>query len=82
FENTNTHRQLYNYFDRITSRCSWKTLIDHAQQELFADYNYVLQSLANRGYKNVYRVDLTRQRFNISVVKVFVPGLIMNHSLF
>ena len=82
FENTNTHRQLYNYFDRITSTCSWKTLINYAQQELFADYNYVLQSLANTGYNNVYRVDLTRQPFNISVVKVFVPGLIMNHSLF
>jgi ribosomal protein S12 methylthiotransferase accessory factor len=82
FEKTNTHRQLYNYFDRITSTSSWETLTNFAQDDLLADYNYILRSLQNNGYQNVYRVDLTREPFNIPVVKVFVPGLIMNHSLF
>jgi ribosomal protein S12 methylthiotransferase accessory factor len=82
FEKTQTHRQLYNYFDCITGTTSWQTLTNFATHDLFADYNYVLQSLRKTGYKNVYRVDLTREPFNISVVKVFVPGLIMNHSLF
>ncbi|WP_066377818.1 MULTISPECIES: YcaO-like family protein [unclassified Anabaena] len=82
FERTNTHRQLYNYFDRITSTTPWQKLTNLAQHDLSADYNYVLQSLGNNGYKNVYRVDLTRKPFHIPVVKVFVPGLIMNHSLF
>lgn len=82
FEKTNTHRQLYNYFDRITSTSSWETLTNFAQDDLLTDYNYILRSLQNNGYQNVYRVDLTREPFNIPVVKVFVPGLIMNHSLF
>jgi ribosomal protein S12 methylthiotransferase accessory factor len=82
FEKTNTHRQLYNYFDRITSTTSWQTLTNFAQHDLWADYHYVVQSLSKAGYNNIYRVDLTREPFNISVVKVFVPGLIMNHSLF
>jgi ribosomal protein S12 methylthiotransferase accessory factor len=82
FEKTNTHLQLYNYFDRITSTTSWETLTNFAQDDLLADYNYILRSLQNNGYQNVYRVDLTREPFNIPVVKVFVPGLIMNHSLF
>lgn len=82
FEKTNTHRQLYNYFDRITSTSSWETLTNFAQDDLLTDYNYILRSLQNNGYQNVYRVDLTREPFNIPVVKVFVSGLIMNHSLF
>lgn len=82
FEKTNTHRQLYNYFDRITSTSSWETLTNFAQDDLLTDYNYILRSLQNNGYQNVYRVDLTREPFNIPVVKVFVPGLMMNHSLF
>ncbi|MBW4641602.1 MAG: YcaO-like family protein [Goleter apudmare HA4340-LM2] len=82
FENTKTHRQLYNYFDRLTSTTAWQTLTNFATRDLFADYNYVLQSLREAEYQDVYRVDLTREPFNISVVKVFVPGLIMNYSLF
>lgn len=82
FENTQTHRQLYNYFDRLTSTTAWQTLTNFATHDLFADCHYVLQSLREAGYKDVYRVDLTRVPFNISVVKVFVPGLTMNYSLF
>jgi ribosomal protein S12 methylthiotransferase accessory factor len=82
FEQTKNHRKLYNYFDGITSKTSWQTLINYAQHDLFTDYNYILQSLGNTDYKQVYRVDLTRQMFNIPVMKVFVPGLMMNYSLF
>ncbi len=80
FEQTQIHRKLYNYFDRITSTTAWQTLINYAQQDLFADYDCILQSLGNTDYKHVYRVDLTRQPFNIPVMKVFVPGLMMNYS--
>jgi ribosomal protein S12 methylthiotransferase accessory factor len=82
FERTETHRQLYHYFDRLESTTQWQTLTNFASDDLREDYSYLLQSLKQAGYNNVYRVNMTRAPFDIPVVKLFVPGLTINHFLF
>jgi ribosomal protein S12 methylthiotransferase accessory factor len=82
YPTTNTHDRLYRYFDRLDLNTAWQTLTNFAQDDLFEDSRYVLQSLRAAGYTQVYRVNLTRPPFDIPVVKVFVPGLEINHSLF
>lgn len=81
YQTTSIHDRLYHYFDRIESKTAWQTLSDFAKDNLLEDSDYVLRSLETAGYSQIYRIDLTRPPFEIPVVKVFVPGLKINHSL-
>lgn len=82
YEPTDSHQRLFACFDGLQSKISWRTLRDMAGYDLLQDYRYLLGRLREAGYENVFRVDLTRPPCDLPVVKVFVPGLALNHRLF
>ena len=73
---------LFAVFDRLEGTADWGDLKDRSSDDLSKDYQYVVNSLAEAGYRRIYRVDLTRPPFQIPVVKVLVPGLEFNERLF
>lgn len=74
--------KIYAYFNRIESNTKWQTLSDMSGNDFIQDYTQILEHLSLAGHKSIFRVNLTRPPFNIPVVKVFVPGLKMDHRLF
>jgi ribosomal protein S12 methylthiotransferase accessory factor len=73
---------LYAFFDRLEGTAAWESFKDETSDDLSEDYQYVVDSLAEAGYRKIYRVDLTRPPFQLAVVKVQVPGLEFNERLF
>lgn len=73
---------LFAVFDRLNGTAAWESLEDRSSDDLNDDYRYVLGSLAEAGYRKIYRADLTRPPFQLPVVKVLVPGLQFNARLF
>ncbi|MBR1153715.1 YcaO-like family protein [Bradyrhizobium sp. JYMT SZCCT0428] len=73
---------LFAVFDRLKGTAAWGSFTDRSSDDLREDYRYVVGSLAEAGYRRMYRVDLTRPPFQIPVVKVLVPGLEFNERLF
>jgi ribosomal protein S12 methylthiotransferase accessory factor len=76
-----SHREVYDFFDRIEGTTPWRTFRDRADDDLLQDYAYILHRLSARGYKNIFRVNMTRSPFEIPVAKVLVSGLSVNHNL-
>jgi ribosomal protein S12 methylthiotransferase accessory factor len=75
------HHKLYAFFDRIEARSRWWALKEMAGDNLSKDYQSILQALSAGGYKNIFRVDMTRAPFDIPVAKVLVCGLKLNCDL-
>jgi ribosomal protein S12 methylthiotransferase accessory factor len=73
---------LFAVFDRLNGTADWESFKDRSSDDLREDYQYVIGSLAEAGYRRLYRVDLTRPPFQLPVVKVLVPGLEFNARLF
>lgn len=73
---------LFAVFDRLEGTAAWGSLKDRSSDDLREDYQFVVDSLAEAGYRRIYRVDLTRSPFHLPVVKVLVPGLEFNERLF
>jgi ribosomal protein S12 methylthiotransferase accessory factor YcaO len=67
---------------RLEGIADWGSLKDRSSVNLREDYQYVVNSLADAGYRKIYRVNLTRPPFQLPVVKVLVPGLEFNERLF
>lgn len=74
--------KLFAVFDRLEGTADWRDFEDRSSDDLSKDYRYVVDSLAEAGYRKIYRVDLTRPPFQLPVVKVLVPGLKFNERLF
>jgi ribosomal protein S12 methylthiotransferase accessory factor len=74
--------RLFALFDQLDGLVDWKTLVDRCWDDLLQDYRYIIAGLAEAGYPNVFRVDLTRPPFHLPVVKVIVPLLEYNERLF
>jgi ribosomal protein S12 methylthiotransferase accessory factor len=73
---------LFSVFDRLEGAADWESLTDRSSDNLREDYQYVVNSLAEAGYRKIFRVNLTRSPFQLPVVKVLVPGLEFNERLF
>jgi ribosomal protein S12 methylthiotransferase accessory factor len=73
---------LFAVFDRLGGTADWGRLTDRSSDNLREDYQYVVNSLAEAGYRKIFRVNLTRAPFELPVVKVLVPGLEFNERLF
>jgi ribosomal protein S12 methylthiotransferase accessory factor len=73
---------LFAVFDRLEGNADWGSLTDRSSDNLREDYENVVNSFAEAGYRKIYRVNLTRSPFHIPVVKVLVPGLEFNERLF
>lgn len=70
------------YFGGLRSTCRWQDLPDRSTPTLTTDLDPLLGALDRAGFKDIVRVELTRQPFDIPVVKMLVPGLAMNQQLF
>lgn len=75
------HHKIFDFFDCREAKSRWGALIEMAADDLYQDYTYILRALSANGYKNIFRVNMTRAPFDIPVVKVFVCGLKLNHNL-
>ena len=82
YQANKVHHQVYKYFDNIQGKTPWQTLNNWAGNDLLTDYNYVLKSLRQAGYHQIFQIDMTRQTFQIPVVKVLVPGMKKSDRLF
>lgn len=80
-DRSQTYYKIYAYFDRLQATAPWQNFSSLAGNNLSEDYDYILRSLWESGYENIFRVNLTRPTFNIPVVKVLVPGLRYNPSI-
>jgi len=75
----------YLYFDQLEADTTWQMLeptTPRNQLDLQQDYLYLLAQLAQAGHHHIFRVDLTNPTLNIPVVKVIIPSLRFNRSLF
>jgi ribosomal protein S12 methylthiotransferase accessory factor len=73
---------LFAVFDRLKGTADWGGFKDKSSDDLREDYAHVIGSLAEAGYRRIYRADLTRSPFQLPVVKVLMPGLEFNAGLF
>jgi ribosomal protein S12 methylthiotransferase accessory factor len=73
---------LFSVFDRLEGAADWGSFRDRSSDNLHEDYGFVVDALAEAGYRKIYRVNLTRPPFQLPVVKVLVPGLEFNERLF
>jgi len=76
------NRKLFKFFDRIEGTADWRRLDERAADDLFQDYRRIVGQLAEAGYRNVFRVDMSQPRFQIPVVKVWACGMKMDRNLF
>jgi ribosomal protein S12 methylthiotransferase accessory factor len=82
YESDHIQNKLAAYFGSLAPTASWNDLEDRSTSSLAEDYHQVLDGLVSAGHGDILRVVLSRPPFDIPVVKVFVPGLIMNEHLF
>ncbi len=75
------HHKIYDFFDHLEAQSRWGTLRDMAEDDLLQDYTCILRNLSVSGYKNIFRVNMTRPPFDIPVAKVLVCDLKMNPNL-
>ena len=76
------HTKLYDFFDRLPANASWQELSHAMTPDLQADYDETISHLREAGVKNIYRVNMTREPFEIPVVKVIIPGMSIVKQLF
>jgi Uncharacterized conserved protein len=77
-----SHQEVYDFYDRIQPSSDWRALTDRAGTDLLDDYHKILHWLCRAGYRKIFRVDMTRAPFNIPVVKVWIPGFVVDSNLF
>jgi ribosomal protein S12 methylthiotransferase accessory factor len=68
-------RRLYEFFFGIKADTPWQSLTVSKSNSLSEDYEETMNHLRAGGFTNLYRVDMTREPFNIPVVKVVIPGM-------
>jgi ribosomal protein S12 methylthiotransferase accessory factor len=73
---------ILNWFDRLQPDARWESIADRSTGDLQADLDRLLERLRADGVEHVYVCDLTREPFNIPVVKVVVPGMTINRRFF
>jgi ribosomal protein S12 methylthiotransferase accessory factor len=73
---------LFALFDQLKPRTRWDSCRDAAGPDLLQDYEWILEQLAAAGYLEILRTELTPPGSDISVVRVFVPGLQCRGELF
>lgn len=73
--------KLVQFFNKLVGDSDWRSFVDMSGDNLEQDYTKVLTALGAMGYKHVFRVILTREPFNIPVVKIIIPGMKMNDKL-
>lgn len=73
---------IYDFFDGLEGRVPWEALGEFNGLSLLDDYELVLRGLAEAGYRQVYRVDLTHPEFKIPVTKIFICGMKVDLQLF
>jgi ribosomal protein S12 methylthiotransferase accessory factor len=82
YQGGEAHDRVFAFFDRLVGETPWDVFADYAGSSLQQDYNTVLTTLTQAGFRQVWRAVLTRAPFEIPVVKVFVPGMEMKSALF
>lgn len=70
-----SQKKLYEFFFRIEAETPWQSLPESKNTNLSEDYEETLCDLRAAGFVNLFRVDMTREPFNIPVVKVVIPGM-------
>lgn len=75
YEFGEAHHRLRAFFERQRGDLSWADIDDHSSADLGRDLETVIEGLRTAGLRRIYRVDLTRPRFSIPVVRMLVPGL-------
>lgn len=68
-------RGTHAFFSGIETDASWSDLRPNTNTDLNEDYQETLGHLRSAGLSNVFRVDMTREPFNIPVVKIVIPGM-------
>jgi ribosomal protein S12 methylthiotransferase accessory factor len=61
---------------------AWPDFEDFSTSTLSDDATKVFRSLAESGIAAVYRVDLSRKPYNVPVVKILIPGMLINRRFF
>jgi ribosomal protein S12 methylthiotransferase accessory factor len=75
YEFGEVHQRLLSFFRRQHGDLRWADIDDHSSMDLARDLDSVIAGLRVRGFRRIYRVDLTTPRFKIPVVRMLVPGL-------
>lgn len=76
------HTRPYDFFDRLPPNASWQELDHRVTLDLQADFDETLGHLRAAGVEHLYRVRMTREPFQIPVVKVIIPGMSIMRQLF
>jgi ribosomal protein S12 methylthiotransferase accessory factor len=69
-------------FLRLQPSAAWPDFEDFSTSTLSDDATKVFRSLAESGIAAVYRVDLSRKPYNVPVVKILIPGMLINRRFF
>ena len=75
-------KSLAAFFDRLKPDMAWTEFDDRSSPDLAADYARVIDGLRAADVTGVYRVELTRQPFDIPVIRVVSPDLRLNRRFF
>ncbi len=76
-----SHYRIFDFFDGCNANSSWGNLKDLANDDLVTDYAGILRNLSKNGYKQIFRINMTRAPFDIPVAMVIIPGLKLNPHL-
>ena len=76
YEFGEVHHRLRAFFERQRGDLTWSDIVDRSSGDLVRDLETVIDGLRAAGFRRTYRVDLTRPRFSIPVVRMLVPGLL------
>ena len=71
-----------NYFDALPQTLEWASLVDESTDGLESDLERVMAHLRDDGFERVLRVELTDPQVGIPVVKMLVPGALMDRRFF
>ncbi|MEM7129237.1 MAG: YcaO-like family protein [Chloroflexota bacterium] len=75
----------YRYFDHLESNFSWRSIEEQVvfrSENLLDAYDYLVSEISKAGHNEIIRVNLTKPKLNIPVVKVIVPSFRFNRELF
>ena len=72
----------FDFFDTLEGRTPWAALPRCGANQPSRDLRWVVERLGKAGFPDIYRFNLTRQEFQIPVVKVLVPGLGIDRRIF
>ena len=69
------YQKSYTRIDTKDGKRNFRDVVNYQHQDLASDLSLLLDRLALVGIHQVVRVNLTKSKFNIPVVKVVIPGL-------